>query len=549
MGNWVSFIKHLQHPSDLSQHLADILHPAASYLHRLHGTGVPAPSSSQPWPIKRKLHAFCWGAHDSATQLFNEFLHDDMKDYIEIGFWTVLPLWVVKHYAHLKLAPCGVVPQRELRPRPIIDYSFAGVNQASLPLAPFLSMQFGTTLQRLLRCIAYANTKFEPVHMLKFDLAGGYYRVPLAPQAAVELAVIIPGDKEGTNYVGIPLTLPMGWNMSPPYFCAFTKMATDIANTALAQLREPADTHPLEVLSQQPSSTTPIEDMHPTYIRPPGPALPQLLTYTDVYMDDFIAIAQQPRLRDTLHHTIRGILQVFRDEALPSNPPSRGHIISASKMQKGDATWSTTKTILGWSINSVAGTLQIQPHRATRLNELIDRFATKQRTSRKNWQKLLGELRYMSAAIRGAKFLFSILQHVLVDQPHSARLRLSPLVHASLDDWKNLASHLAATPMPITALVPQAPSYVGAVDASGTSCGGFWMPSKYGHLPQPIAFRLSFPNHIAAQLVSASNPKGSITNSDLELTALMIGAISLQDHAPTANKAAFATSNNTSAVA
>jgi len=90
---------------------------------------------------------------------------------------------------------------------------------------------------------------------------------------------------------------------------------------------------------------------------------------------------------------------------------------------------------------------------------------------------------------------------------------------------------------------------IGAVDASGTSCGGFWMPSKYGHLPQPIAFRLSFPNHIAAQLVSASNPKGSITNSDLELTALMIGAISLQDHAPTANKAAFATSNNTSAVA
>jgi hypothetical protein len=494
-----------------------------------------------------KLKAFRRGAHASATQLFREFLHDDMKDYIEKGFWTVLPFRAVKHYAHLKLAPCGVVPQRERRPRPISDYSFAGINQASLPLAPFMSMQFGATLQRLLQRIAYANTNFGPVHMLKFDLADGYYRVTLAPHAALELAVIIPGDNNDTNYVGIPLTLPMGWNMSPPYFCAFTETATDIA--ALAQLQQPAHTHPLEALSQQPSLTTPVAAIHPNYICPPGPALTEPLAYTDVYMDDFIALAQQPRLRDTLHHTIRGILQIFRDTALPADPPSRRHIISTSKMQKGDATWSTTKTILGWSINSAAGTLQLQPHRATRLIELLDQFATKQRTSRKNWQRLLGELRYMSASIHGAKFLFSILQHVLVDQPRSARLRLSPLVHASLNDWKTLASQLAATPRPIAALVPQAPSYIGAVNASGTGCGGFWLPSKYGHLPQPIAFRLRFPNHIAAQLVSASNPKGSITNSDLELAALVMGAITLQDHAPTAHKAAFAASDNTSAVA
>jgi hypothetical protein len=56
----------------------------------------------------------------------------------------------VAHYAHLKLAPSGVVPQRERRPRPIIDYIFTNVNQASIPVAPIHSMQIGHTLQQIL---------------------------------------------------------------------------------------------------------------------------------------------------------------------------------------------------------------------------------------------------------------------------------------------------------------------------------------------------------------------------------------------------------------
>jgi hypothetical protein len=53
----------------------------------------------------------------------------------------------------LKLAPCGVIPQRERRPRPIMDYSFNHINQLSLPTAPMAAMQFGHTLQRLLQRI------------------------------------------------------------------------------------------------------------------------------------------------------------------------------------------------------------------------------------------------------------------------------------------------------------------------------------------------------------------------------------------------------------
>ena len=472
-----------------------------------------------------------------------------MKDYIEKRFWTILPFNAIKHYPHLKLAPCGVVPQRERRPRPIIDYSYAGINQSSAPLAPFHSMQFGGTLQRILQRIAYANPAFGPVHLLKFDLADGYYRVPLSPQATLELAVLIPGESSDKPYIGVPLTLPMGWNQSPPYFCAFTETAADLANTALRLQGPPHPPHSLEVSSQLPTQEATYNIMDPAPSLPPGQLLQEPLAYIDVYMDDFIALAQQPNMPATLHHTIKGILQVFRDKPLPDDPPSRRHIISESKIAKGDATWSTNKTILGWSLDTARGTLQLQPHKAARLHELLGTHITKQRTSRTNWQRLLGELRYMGTAIRGAKYLFSILQHVLIDQPTSPRIRLTPLVRAALQDWQHLATTLAQTPMPISSLVPQAPRYVGAVDASGAGCGGFWLASIHGALPQPIAFRLRFPPHITDQLVSASNPSGTISNSDLELAALVLGAAILQDNAHTEHSSVMAASDNTPAVA
>jgi hypothetical protein len=79
--------------------------------------------------------------------------------------------------------------------------------------------------------------------MARLNLADGYYRVPLSPTASLELAVVLPGDGIHEKLIGIPLSLPMGWTYSPPYFCAFTKTATDIANASLSHALPP---HPLE---------------------------------------------------------------------------------------------------------------------------------------------------------------------------------------------------------------------------------------------------------------------------------------------------------------
>lgn len=110
-------------------------------------------------------------------------------------------------------------------------------NQNSLPLAPTHSMQFGCTFQCLLQHLVYAYPTFGPPLLMKVNLTDGYYRAPLSPEAALELAVVLPLDANRENLIGLPC--------SPPYFCAFTETSADLANQ-FASLPQDLPPHPME---------------------------------------------------------------------------------------------------------------------------------------------------------------------------------------------------------------------------------------------------------------------------------------------------------------
>jgi len=74
-----------------------------------------------------------------------------MLDMVQKKYWVVLPFKAVKRYPQLKLAPAGVVPQRNCRPRPIMDYTFTEVNAHSAQLAPIHAMHFGKAIHRILQ--------------------------------------------------------------------------------------------------------------------------------------------------------------------------------------------------------------------------------------------------------------------------------------------------------------------------------------------------------------------------------------------------------------
>ena len=105
-------------------------------------------------------------------------------------------------------------------------------------------------------------------------------------------------------------------------------------------------------------------------------------------------------------------------------------------MLKGDATWATRKTILGWTIDTVAKTIELPPHRIERLHAILNSIKPNQRRiATKEWHKVMGELRSMVMAIPGARGLFSTLQEAFrhPEEPH--RLKLRQHVHDFLADF------------------------------------------------------------------------------------------------------------------
>merc|ERR1712086_997411 len=75
----------------------------------------------------------------------------------------------------------------------------------------------------------------------------------------------------------------------------------------------------------------------------------------------------------------------------------------------------------------------------------------------------------------------------------------------------------------IVELVPLHSSVEVHHDASGKGAGGVWFPAAHltpqeGASDRPLVWCLRWPPHISSLLITDTNPGGTITNSDLELS-------------------------------
>ena len=81
------------------------------------------------------------------------------------------------------------------------------------------------------------------------------------------------------------------------------------------------------------------------------------------------------------------------------------------KLLRGDGSLETVKVVLGWLINTIAGTIELPPHCLERLMELLAAFPRSQQTCpKRELHCLLGELRSMIIAIPGGVGCLSWLQ-------------------------------------------------------------------------------------------------------------------------------------------
>ena len=562
---WSKFVRTVRETSDLTT-LENVNHPAKRLLKHYKHRGAPVKFSTEPWSKERVSQALARGAHKSCLA-HTEFLQEEFGDMIAKSQWVILPASAVEDLPGLRISPPGVVPQRERRPRWICDYSFSGVNSETLPLAALDSMQFGHALDRILREILLADPAMGPVQMLKIDLSDGFYRLDLNVEDIPKLGVVFPTNEGEEPLVAFPLVLPMGWKNSPPVFSTATETIADLANQRLASAMEPRP-HPLDEEAEKIVPESPLEtsvsqrQSLPSILRRsskhlrPGrplrvrwdptlphssprhlpvptlrdPSLPKQsrpLSYVDVFVDDFIGLAQQSgnsrRVRRILMHAIDDVFRPL--EATDSI--HRREPISLKKLRKGDCSWSTVKLVLGWIIDTANMTIHLPPHRVERLAEILASIpVTQRRCSVQKWYKVLGELRSMSLALPGSRNIFSHMQSALSLKTGN-RVALDKGVHAALDDFRFILKDIANRPTRIAELVPLLASALGHHDASGTGAGGVWFPATHlspraGYSNKPVLWRLKWPKEIMEKLVTSTNRSGTISNSDLELAGALL---------------------------
>jgi hypothetical protein len=583
---WQKFVKLRRKRGDFAD-VKTLPHPANRLLHFYKQHGVPVRFHQKPWTKCQIQNAISRGPHRSCHE-YIDYLQEEFIDMIKKSQWVVLPYRQVQHFPNLRISPPGVIPQRGRRPRWIVDYSWYDVNNDTIPIYPKEAMQFGHALDRILREIILADPTLGPTYLLKLDISDGFYRVNLNIDDIPKLGVAFPTRPGEEPLVALPLVLPMGWTASPPCFSAATETSADLANFDI-QHNVQAPPHPLDDLAATmdqtpprscplptptidatstaaitPSTHTPQPTSAPHQAPSPNPlrdpSLPSRLDqakYIDVFVDDFIAICQgHHHHRNVRRILLKAIDNVFRPIDFYDDA-SRREPVSIKKLRQGDVSWDTTKLILGWVIDTTASTIHLPQHRQERLAEILASIPSSQkRISIKKWHKILGELRSMALALPGARSMFSHMQHAL-STSQGTRIALRKGVHEALNDFRWMFNDITSRPTRIQELIPLSTSALGFHDSSGSAVGGVWFPHQSLHprkypntIPshRPIVWRFQWPSDIVNNLVTSTNPSGSISISDLELAGGLLHLDVLAQHFDIRERTVLSNTDNLAAL-
>ena len=522
-------------------------HPAFNLLLQYARDGCPV-ECGPAWPIARMQAAIDRGNHPTArTAQATTALRLEIKEKVEQGYARIVSWHDIKNKPphNLKISPLAAIPHKSRAYRAILDLSYqmkiAGQPLPSIndncdkDLAPQITMkELGKVLPRLIAAIANASYEEGPIQLAKLDIKDGYWRVSVPTADAWNFAYLLPPTSPtDPPQLVIPNSLQMGWSESPPYFCAVSETVRDIAETEAA--KDPhLPPHKFEhhMLPQVDTSQLTAKAL-------------DFLTLLEVYVDDFIALAQSTDPQKLLHLS-RSLLHSIHSLFPP--PEVTGHDapdpISEKKLKDGDGIWQTKKEILGWIFDGVSRCIQLPTDKVTSILTELKAVHRQKVVSHKTLEKLFGKLSHAAFGIPAGRSLCAPIIRTLKRQKQLYKVTAN--LKLALRDWSTIIKLSLSQPTWCRDLVPDTTDYYGCCDASGEGAGGIW----FGHrCPlQPLVWRVEWPDEIRARLVSWKNPKGTITNSDLELAGLLLQWLALECTTDVHHKHVLAWGDNTPTV-
>jgi hypothetical protein len=144
----------------------------------------------------------------------------------------------------------------------------------------------------------------------------------------------------------------------------------------------------------------------------------------------------------------------------------------------------------------------------------------------KDFKKLRGKLCHACIGLPARKGLMGPIDTALTGGKHFIKIRDNPLLLNTLQDFATLIGLLAARPTHCHELIVGDPGYLSYVDASKLGAGGVWLPGILFLLP--IVWQVEWPQDICDNVVSFTNPTGTIMNSDLEMAGMVIQYLLLE---------------------
>ena len=243
----------------------------------------------------------------------------------------------------------------------------------------------------------------------------------------------------------------------------------------------------------------------------------------EVYMDDYITAAiplSQQHLNHLANATMAGIHDVFPEDSTPELDP-----ISEHKLKKKDGAWSLVKDLLGLTFNGDKKTVWLKTDKQTALLTTIHNWIRASKDA--NHGIPFEEFRSVIYKIRHAgNGLLSPFYKVLAKQPRFVFLHRNKQLTQALQECRIFIS----SPTKCSSLIRAWPDFVGIKDASKQGVGGIIIGENKA-VP-PTVFRLQWPEDIRNDIISTTNPTGTITNSDLEMAGLLLLWLVMEEVCP-----------------
>jgi hypothetical protein len=319
----------------------------------------------------------------------------------------------------LKISPIVAIPHKSKAFWSILDLSFClcfkngglldSVNNSTIKLAPRGALdQLGYALSRIIHAFAKADD-INKIFMAKWNIKDGFWRMDCEASKEYNFAYNLPQEDGKPTMLVLPTSLEMGGVESPPYFCAATKTARDIAtnycNTPVGSL--PHHKFVKHVTGNKEFGALPTTS---TATAPNG-----FFYALEIYVDDFTSIII-PTSREQLEHiamaVVTGIYYVF-----PANIVNSNGLISEKKLLKGEGQYLLFKILLGFDFDGKQKTMCLEEETQVKLLTILHSWL--QAGNLNCWipfikfESVLAKLRHAFTALPGGRGFLSPCNHLL----------------------------------------------------------------------------------------------------------------------------------------